>query len=136
MSTFRDEADARHYIGHIFEIAFKTPGIGDKLAATGKTIRLKIVDPDTTIFLDLPGREVLAQPAEGAEPDVSLEMSGELANRFWQGQANLLPAIATRKIKVTGNIASLVKLQPSMEELYSVYSGLLERDNRADLLVK
>lgn len=135
MATFRDGADAAHYIGQIFQVAFQTPGVGDQLAATGKKIRLELVDPTTTVNLDLGAREVSLDDAS-VEPDVTLQMSGALANTFWQGKANLMSALASRKIKVRGNIASLVKIQSSMDALYDVYIRILEEDKRCDLIVR
>jgi putative sterol carrier protein len=133
MATYADAAEVHRYVGGIFEQVLAAGPLGDKLCATGMVLRLHFTDPDATITLDLAGRQV-HEGETAADPDAVLTMSGEDANRFWQGKMNLMSALAGRKIKVEGKIASLVKLQPSVQPLFAVYSDMLRANGRSDLL--
>ncbi|TQR81330.1 sterol carrier protein, partial [Mycobacterium hodleri] len=54
---------------------------------------------------------------------------------YWQGKVNLPMAMAKRKIKVDGNVASLLKLAPLGKKLYGEYVQRLTDDGRDDLIV-
>ena len=45
-------------------------------------------------------------------------MTADVGNAYWQGKVNLPMAMAKRKIKVDGNVASLLKLAPLGKRLY------------------
>ena len=61
-------------------------------------------------------------------------MTADLGNAYWQGKVNLPMAMAKRKIKVDGNVASLLKLAPLGKRLYGDYIQQLQDDGRDDLI--
>jgi putative sterol carrier protein len=133
MAVFKNEAEVHRYLGGIFDQAF-TGDLGDKLAETGMVLRLNITDPDAVLTVDLPNREVI-RGSTAEEPSATLTMSGDNANKFWQGKLNMMSAMATRKLKVEGNVMSMMKLQSSAEHLYEAYATQLRADGRTDLLI-
>ena len=62
-------------------------------------------------------------------------MTADMGNAYWQGKVNLPLAMAKSKIKVQGNVASLLKLAPLGKKLYPAYIESLKADGREDLLV-
>jgi len=63
-----------------------------------------------------------------------MSMTADIANRYWQGKVNLPLSMAKGQIKVSGNVAGLLKLAPLGKKLYPLYTGMLEADGRSDLL--
>ncbi|CCW12643.1 SCP2 sterol-binding domain-containing protein [Rhodococcus aetherivorans] len=132
--AFKNSDEVRHYIGGIFESAFADPEIGPKLKDTGLVLRFVFTEPDTVLDIDMAGQAILGGEAE-IEPSATMAMTADLGNSYWQGKVNLPMAMAKSKIKVEGNVASLLKLAPLGKKLYPVYINNLKQDGRDDLLV-
>jgi len=56
---FTNADEVVRYIGGIFETAFATEGIGDKLGATGIVLLVKSTDPESPFAVDMSNRKVL-----------------------------------------------------------------------------
>jgi hypothetical protein len=133
--TFKDAGEVRQYIGGIFEEAFADPEIGPKLVATGIVLAFRFSDPEAELVIDTAGRSVALGADATTEPTASMRMTADTGNAYWQGKVNLPLAMAKGKIKVEGNVASLLKLAPLGSKLYPVYIDRLTKDGRQDLLV-
>jgi len=131
---FTDPAEVRKYIGGIFEVAFQDEEIGPKLRATGIVLRFAFSDPDSVVVVDTTTATV-TEGAGSAAPTATMLMTADLGNAYWQGKVNLPLAMAKSKIKVEGNVASLLKLAPLGKKLYPVYVETLKADGRDDLIV-
>ncbi len=131
--AFRDADEVRHYIGGVFTKAFADPEIGPKLEATGIVLGFRFSDPETNLVVDTATRSV--GDGEGQpEPTAVMSMTSELGSAYWQGKVNLPLAMARGKIKVEGNVASLLKLAPLGKKLFPSYIEMLNAEGRADLL--
>lgn len=130
---FKDEGEVRKYLGGVFETAFADPEIGAKLRDTGIVLKTVYTEPDAALIID--ARNGTVTPADGTE-EVSAQMSmtADIGNAYWQGKVNLPLAMAKSRIKVDGNVASLLKLAPLGKKLYPVYIEALKADGRDDLL--
>lgn len=131
--TFSTSDEVRRYIGGIFEAAFADDELREKLSATGVVLRSTFTDPDADIVVDMGSGKVLPAGAH-ATPNASMTMAAEVGNAYWQGKVNLPLAMAKGKIKVDGNVASLLKLAPLSKQLFPVYVEALKADGRTDLL--
>jgi SCP-2 sterol transfer family len=131
---FHDSAEVSKYIGGIFEAAFDDPEIGPKLVATGLVVAFEFTDPDAVVVIDMPNKAVSAGGDGGPAPSATMAMTAETGNAYWQGKVNLPLAMAKKKVKVDGNVASLLKLAPLGKKLYPVYIQRLKDDGREDLL--
>lgn len=131
---FNNADEVLHYIGGIFETAFETDGIGDKLAATGIVLLVKSTEPDSQFTVDMAQRKVFRGDS-GPEASATMTMSAEMQNAYWQGKVNLPFAMARGQVKVTGNVAQLLRLAPLGKSLFPVYVARLESDGRFDLVV-
>src|SRR5215210_2592552 len=132
--AFTDAAEVRKYLGGIFEVAFADPEIGPKLKDTGIVLKTVYTEPDSVVIIDTVNGEV-RQGDASSDSTAQMSMTADTGNAYWQGKVNLPLAMAKSKIKVQGNVASLLKLAPLGKKLYPKYVAMLEADGRADLVV-
>lgn len=131
--AFKDADEVRHYIGSVFSVAFEDPEIGPKLKATGIVLGFKFTEPEALLVVDTTSATVgdgTGQP----EPTAVMSMTSDLGSAYWQGKVNLPLAMARGKIKVEGNVASLLKLAPLGKKLFPAYIDRLQAAGRADLI--
>jgi hypothetical protein len=62
------------------------------------------------------------------EPKVRMTMSGETANKYFQGKENVAMAIARRKIKAGGDVKAALALIPITKPVYERYRALVEAE--------
>lgn len=132
--AFKDAEEVRTYLGGVFETAFADPEIGPKLKATGIVLKTVYTEPDAVLVIDTTTGEVREGDAS-SESTAEMAMTADTGNGYWQGKVNLPLAMAKSKIKVQGNVASLLKLAPLGKKLYPRYIETLKADGRDDLLV-
>jgi hypothetical protein len=132
---FADSAEVTRYIGGIFEAAFQDAEIGPKLTDTGLVVAFDFTDPAAVVVIDMANKAVREGVAGGQPPIATMSMTADTGNAYWQGKVNLPLAMAKKKIKVDGNVASLLKLAPLGKKLYPVYIERLKNDGRDDLVV-
>jgi putative sterol carrier protein len=132
---FANSAEVTKYIGGIFETAFEDDEIGPKLVATGLVVAFDFTDPEAVVVIDMANKAVREGLAGGPAPTATMSMTADTGNAYWQGKVNLPLAMAKKKIKVDGNVASLLKLAPLGKKLYPRYIERLHGDGREDLLV-
>ncbi|NRQ48411.1 SCP2 sterol-binding domain-containing protein [Aeromicrobium stalagmiti] len=133
--AFADAAEVQKYLGGIFVTAFEDPEIGPKLQATGIVLKTVYSDPDTVLVVDTVNGTVTDLEGATEEATAEMTMSADTGNAYWQGKVNLPLAMAKSKIKVQGNVASLLKLAPLSKKFYPVYVERLQADGRDDLVV-
>ncbi|WP_213574086.1 SCP2 sterol-binding domain-containing protein [Rhodococcus sp. USK13] len=131
---FANADEVEKYLGGIFEEAFRDPELGPKLKATGARLQTTYSDPDVSLIVDL-GAGTVGRADADVEGGAVLAMSAETGNAYWQGKVNLPLAMAKGKVKVSGDIASLLKLAPLSKRLIPAYIDRLNADGRPDLLV-
>lgn len=134
MSAFTDESEVYTYLGGIFELATKKDALSDKLAASGVVLRIHYTDPDATITVDMPGKEVETGAGSTKEPNVELFMTADTGNRFWLGKVNLSVAMARGTVRAKGPVPKLLKLIPTAKELFPEYEKMLTDAGRDDLV--
>jgi putative sterol carrier protein len=132
---FNNSAEVTKYIGGIFETAFEDAEIGPKLVDTGLVIAFDFTEPEAVVVIDMANKSVREGVAGGQPPMATMSMTADTGNAYWQGKVNLPLAMAKKKIKVDGNVASLLKLAPLGKKLYPVYVERLTADGRDDLIV-
>ena len=132
---FANSAEVTNYIGGIFETAFEDDEIGPKLVDTGLVVAFDFTDPEALVVIDMADKSVREGLADGPAPTATMSMTADTGNAYWQGKVNLPLAMAKKKIKVDGNVGSLLKLAPLGKKLYACYIERLQSDGREDLLV-
>lgn len=134
MTTFATAAEAQKYLSGIFQAGFESPEINQQLARSGLVLRMNLTDPDTAITVDLAGQRIYLDD-DAPEANMTLALSADTANRFWQGKVSIPLAIARGQIKLAGAMPKLLGLLPSAKALNAKYIEALTADGRTDLLV-
>ena len=111
-----------------------TPGVSVYLHRTLRGVAEQLTPPGTVLVVDTLNARV-QEGEEGITVHATMSMAADVANAYWQGRENLPLAMAKGKIKVSGEIATLLRLAPLTKRLYPVYTERLRRDGRVDLLV-
>jgi len=132
--AFKDADEVRHYIGSVFQSGFDDPEIGPRMQETGIVVKFAFTDPDADLVIDMANQQVGQGPGM-PDPDSTMRMTAELGSAYWQGKVNLPIAMARGRIKVEGNVASLLKLAPLGKKLFPKYVDTLRADGRDDLVV-
>lgn len=133
MGTFATAAEAENYLSSVFQAGFDTPEINERLAKSGLILRMNLSDPDTVITADLPGRRIFLGE-DSPEPNMTLTLSSDMANRFWQGKVSVPLAVARGQITLAGAMPKLIGLLPSAKSLNQTYIQTLKAEGRTDLL--
>ena len=136
MSTFSSADEVYEFIGGMFEKAVHEPSFVEATAGTGLVVHLLQTDPEAAMIIDFPGQKVLCGDAAAGVPStVTLRMSSDNSNRFWQGKLNFTLAMAQRKVKLDGKRSVALKLLPLTNPLFATYIETLTDAGRTDLLV-
>jgi putative sterol carrier protein len=136
MSVFKDADEVYKYIGGAFTTAVNDPKFIEATKGTGLVIRLIQTDPDCEMVIDWEGQKVLTgATADGAPSNVTLRMSSDNSNKFWQGKLNFTLAMAQRKVKLDGKRSVALKLLPLTSGIFESYIATLKAEGREDLLV-
>jgi len=69
------------------------------------------------------------------EPKVTMAMSSEIANRYFQGKENIVLALARRRIRQRGDIKAALALIPITEPIFARYRAMVA-DEFPHLLVR
>jgi putative sterol carrier protein len=99
--------------------------VGPKLRAANVVMKVVYQDPDcemTVRFAD--PIETIFGPAPG-EPDITLSMPADIADRFWRGKYNLAVGLARSEVKAKGPVNKILKLVPLTKPLFPVYRDLI-----------
>ncbi|WP_370246481.1 SCP2 sterol-binding domain-containing protein [Nocardioides sp.] len=131
---FQDADEVRHFIGSVFRAGFDDPEIGPRMVATGLVVRFAFTEPDAEMVVDM-ARQEIGDGAGMPAPDATMHMSADTGSAYWQGKVNLPLAMARQRIRVDGNVASLLKLAPLGKKLFPLYVDTLRAAGREDLVV-
>lgn len=132
--AFKDADEVRRYIGGVFQAGFDDPEVGPRMVATGIVVKFEFTDPEADLVVDM-GKQEIGDGVGMAEPNATMKMTADLGSAYWQGKVNLPLSMARGKIKVDGNVASLLKLAPLGKKLFPKYVAALQADGRQDLVV-
>jgi hypothetical protein len=112
------------------------PDFTTKFADTKTVFKIAYRNPETIVWLDCKSDPpcVVFGDGSGLEPDVTVAMEADLANRFWLGKLNLTLAMAQGQVKTTGPTNKMLKLLPLLQPLFAVYESYLAEIGRQDLL--
>ena len=142
MKGFHDPQEFRDVFEHVVVLMNEHPEVG-------RTLR-DAHAPHRFVFTDL-GLELNVTAAPDSDerngrflqwvwgpaswtPTITLTMSSETANRFFQGKENVAIAVALGRVKVHGPIPTILRLAPVTGAIHPVYRQWLEQTGRKHLL--
>jgi hypothetical protein len=133
-ASFESARELREVIDEVFSMMDRDPDMGPKLRDADTPQRFEFSDFDAVVNIRA------ARPGEDGnlhwewsddvdwEPKVKMEMSSEVANRYFQGKENVPMAVARRRIKTSGDLKSALALIPITKPIYAQYRDYLERE--------
>jgi hypothetical protein len=142
MAGFRDEDEFKRVFEHIFVLMNEHPEVGRTLRDAQAPHRFQITD------FGLEFNVAAAAPEEEAagrylrwcwgppdwEPMIGLQMTGDVANRFFQGKENIAIAVALGRVKLKGPLSRILELAPVTRPIYPVYREWLKSQGYDHLL--
>ena len=133
-ASFESARELREVIDEVFAMMDRDPEMGPKLRDADTPQRFEFTDFDAVVNIRA------ARPDEDGnlhwewsddvdwEPKVKMEMSSEVANRYFQGKENVPMAVARRRIKTSGDLKAALALIPITKPIYSQYRDYVERE--------
>jgi SCP-2 sterol transfer family len=134
MTEFRSGSEFREVMDRAFGLMSTDPEMGPKLRDARVPQRFEFPDQGAVVNItydDSGGEQNLRWEWSDEvdwEPKVTMTMSSEVANRYFQGKENVPLALAKRRIKSSGDIKSALKLIPITKPVFTLYREMLERD--------
>lgn len=139
MEFWKDENEPITFFVKMFEAAMKEQDLVEGVKKVNQLILFDytVDGPNCCFWLDSRGGQAKVGPGhpEG-KPDLIMSLNADNAHRAWSNKLNPVVAITTRKIKVKGSPAGLLKLVPKMGKLAEIYNNVLKSEGREDLILK
>jgi hypothetical protein len=142
MKRFRDPQEFRQVFEHVFVLMNEHPEVGRPLRDAHAPHRFVFTDLGLELNVDAAadteernGRYLqwVWGPVD-REPAITLKMTSETANRFFQGKENVAVAVALGRVKVSGSIPTILRLAPVTGAIHPVYRRWLEETGKQHLL--
>lgn len=131
MAFFEDLDEIDRYIGETFRLAAEHPKVGAKFRAADIVLRVLYSDPDCEFTICMQDDyRTIAGPSD-FEPDVTLMMRGDIADRFWRGKYNLAVGLAKGEVKAKGPVNKILKMVPLTKPMFPVYRDLVAAKDEA-----
>jgi putative sterol carrier protein len=109
------------------------PELAPRLRAARVSFKVAHTDPEASIVVDChQNPPAVHAPAEDHASDVQLAMSADDGHRFWLGELAVIPALATNRVQVSGQLMKMIGLLPAMEPAFQKYRTYLEANGYAD----
>jgi hypothetical protein len=123
---FKNADEVDEYICGMFREAGDHREVGPKVRAANIVLQVILTDPDCELTVAFREDYQVTFGPTDLKPDVTLLMSGDIADQFWRGDYNLATGIIKRevktKVRVAGPTKMLIKqLVPLAEPLRPLY---------------
>jgi hypothetical protein len=140
--AFRSPEEFKRVFEQLFELMNEHPEVGRPLRDAQAPHRFDITD------LGLDFNVVAAPPEDEAEgrylrwtweppdwePLITMSMTSEVANRFFQGKENVALAVVLGRVKLKGPMSTILELAPVTKPIHPVYREWLQANGFAHLL--
>jgi hypothetical protein len=132
--SFKSSKEFREVIDKVFNIMSTDSEMGPALRDAETPQRFEFPDLDLVVnitYAEDGGSDNLRwQWSDDVpwEPEVSMVMNSDIANRYFQGKENIAMAIARRRIKTSGNVKKALALIPITKPVFERYRALIEAE--------
>ena len=133
-ASFESAKELREVIDKIFSLMDADPDMGPKLRDADTPQQFEFTDFDVVVNIratrgDEEGNLYWEWTEEvDWKPKVTMTMSSEVANRYFQGNENVAMAVARRRIKTGGDVKAALALIPITKPIYEQYRDYVERE--------
>jgi len=135
VAGFRSADEFREVMDRTFGLMSSDPGMGPKLREADTPQRWEFPDLDLVVNLaaaddgDSENNLVWKWTDDVPwDPEVQMEMTSDIANRYFQGKENIAMAIARRRIKTSGNVRKALVLVPVTKPVFALYREMCAAD--------
>ena len=140
---FRSPEEFKEAFEHVFALMNEHPEVGRALRDAHAPHRFLFTDLGIEFNVDA---EAPSGEREGRflrwvwgpapwTPAITLKMTSETANRFFQGKENVALAVALGRVKLSGPLLTILRLAPVTAPIHEVYRQWLKGSGRAHLVV-
>ncbi len=114
MAIFETSDQLYSYINELFEEIATLPEAQEALKTLSLCVRFHYTMPDCVMTLTAANGEytISQDVTSDVTPDVELSMTGDVAYKFWTGELNVMGAITTREIGISGSLGKIMRLTP------------------------
>ncbi|RMF74624.1 MAG: hypothetical protein D6738_05835 [Acidobacteria bacterium] len=140
MGGFRSGDEFVRVFDRLWTMIDEHPEVGPKLREARAPHRFSFTDLDLELnvtYSEEPGhnlRWVWGREGCDWEPLISLAMTSEVANRYFQGKENVATAVLFGRIRLSGPMATILKLAPVLRPIEPLYREMLVREGLDHLL--
>lgn len=131
--AFKSPKEFRAVMDRAFTLMSTDPDMGPKLRDAETPQRFEFPDVDMVVNVahnpsSEGGQHLRWEWSDDVdwEPEVQMEMSSDVANRYFQGKENVAMAIARRRIKTSGNVKKALAIMPITKPVFAQYREMLE----------
>jgi hypothetical protein len=132
---FKSAKEFREVVDRTFTMMSEDPDMGPKLRDAETPQRFEFPDLDLVVNVtyddDDSNQDCLKwewSDDVGWDPEVKMEMTSDVANRYFQGKENIAMAIARRRIKTSGNVKKALVLVPVTKPVFAMYRDMCAAD--------
>ena len=132
---FKSAKEFREVIDRTFSLMSEDPEMGPKLRDAETPQRFEFPDLDLVVNVtyddDASNTDCLKwewSDDVSWEPEVKMEMTSDVANRYFQGKENIAMAIARRRIKTSGNVKKALAIIPITKPVFAQYREMVAAD--------
>jgi hypothetical protein len=132
---FKSAKEFREVIDRTFAMMSDDPEMGPKLRDAETPQRFEFPDLDLVVNVtyDDDASNTACLKWEWSddvswEPEVKMEMTSDVANRYFQGKENIAMAIARRRIKTSGNVKKALAIIPITKPVFAQYREMVASD--------
>jgi hypothetical protein len=130
-SAFASPGEFREVMDRTFAMMSEDPEMGPELREADTPQRFEFTDLDLVVNIRA------AEDGEGGslhwewsddvawDPRVTMTMSSETANKYFQGKENVAMAIARRRIKTGGDVKAALALLPITKPIFERYREMV-----------
>lgn len=131
--SYSSAEECREVIERVMARVVEEEDLVERLRSVGLRQRLEITDLGVVLNVDLADASDGVRWAVGDdiewEPELRLSMSAEVANRYFQGEENMVLAVARRRIRAVCEDAHCVlRWHPASQPLIHAYREVVEED--------
>lgn len=125
MPVFRDADQMHDFYKGLFGVVTAKTNFGKKLDEYGITLKFILKDPDGVVWVG-PDRVLVGEEAS-QDADTTMEMTADIAHDVWLKKITVNKAVLTKKIKVKGSSATIMKLFPHLKSILDEYPEYCEK---------
>jgi hypothetical protein len=133
---FKDGEEFGKVILGMFNKVLSDDAIKAKITGLNMVLLYDYHKPDVKVWVDVRDEKMdtgMGEPP--SDPGIKVITSVETGHKLWLDKINSVIAMTTRKVKITGAVGPLLKLQSLIKKFAVAYAETLKEMGREDAIV-